>query len=284
MPEPNQPEDYGQRLRHSTAAHHGVRCPTTIPRWRTYRETRNRSSDRKRVLLRYGSATPITPDDFPEIEKHMKAMIKANVPFEQETWTYDAAREWFGERDQKFKLELIDGISDREVNASDEGVADEGVSIYHNGDFTDLCKGPHVEKTGECRYFKLLRVSGAYWRGDGNPRAVTTYLRYRMETKADLQAYLTQRQEAAKRDHRRLGRELELFQMHPDSPGSPFGCRKGRSSIITCQKKFENSISVKGIKKFVHRSSTTAASGKPLDIGNTSKRICSSSKARMVDQ
>ena len=123
---------------------------------------------------------PITPDDFPEIEKHMKAMIKANVPFQQETWTYDAARKWFSERDQKFKLELIEGISDREVNASDEGVADEGVSIYHNGDFTDLCKGPHVEKTGECRYFKLLRVSGALLARRWQPRAVTTHLRHRM--------------------------------------------------------------------------------------------------------
>ena len=133
----------------------------------------------------------------------------------------------FSERDQKFKLELIDGISDREVSAADEGVAAEGVSIYHNGDFTDLCKGPHVETTGECRHFKLLRVSGAYWRGDSNREQLQRIYGTAWENKADLKAYLTQREEAAKRDHRKLGRELELFQMHPESPGSPFWLPKG---------------------------------------------------------
>ncbi len=170
---------------------------------------------------------PITPDDFPEIEKHMKAMIKSNVPFEQETWTFDAARTWFAERNQTFKLELIDGISDKDVSASDEGVDEEGVSIYHNGDFTDLCKGPHIDKTGECRHFKLLRVSGAYWRGDSNREQLQRIYGTAWSTREDLRTYLRQREEAAKRDHRKLGRELELFQMHPESPGSVFWLPKG---------------------------------------------------------
>jgi len=109
---------------------------------------------------------PITPDDFSEIEKRMKQLIKDNEPFEQENWTFDQAQEWFTERQQKFKLELIDGLSDHDAEATDEEVPEDGVSIYRSGGFTDLCQGPHVERTRECRYFKLLRVSGAYWRAD----------------------------------------------------------------------------------------------------------------------
>ena len=84
---------------------------------------------------------PITPDDFSEIEKRMKRLIKDNEPFEQENWTVDQAQEWFAERQQKFKLELIDGLSDHDAEVSEDGV-----SIYHSGGFTDLCQGPHVEK------------------------------------------------------------------------------------------------------------------------------------------
>ncbi|MCZ6678655.1 MAG: threonine--tRNA ligase [Candidatus Poribacteria bacterium] len=170
---------------------------------------------------------PITPDDFPEIEKHMRAMIEADVPFQQENWDFDRAREWFATRDQKFKLELIDGLSDREVSAEDQGVSSEGASIYHNGDFTDLCKGPHVNSTGECKHFKLMRVSGAYWRGDQNREQLQRIYGTTWETEAELEAYLTRLEEAAKRDHRKLGRELELFQMHPESPGSAFWLPKG---------------------------------------------------------
>ena len=227
MREPNQPEDYLQRLRHSTAHIMAYAVQQLFPDGEHTVKLAIGPPIENEFYYDMEVPRPITPDDFPEIEKHMKAMIKANVPFQQETWSYDKAREWFSERDQKFKLELIDGISDREVSATDEGVDEEGVSIYHNGDFTDLCKGPHVEKTGECRYFKLLRVSGAYWRGDSNREQLQRIYGTTWETKADLQAYLTQREEAAKRDHRKLGRELELFQMHPESPGSAFWLPKG---------------------------------------------------------
>ena len=227
MREPNQPEDHLQRLRHSTAHIMAYAVQQLFPDGERTVKLAIGPPIENEFYYDMEVPRPITPDDFPEIEKHMKAMIKANVPFEQETWTYNDARTWFGKRDQKFKLELIDGISDQEVSASDEGVADEGVSIYHNGDFTDLCKGPHVEKTGECQHFKLLRVSGAYWRGDSNREQLQRIYGTAWETKADLQAYLTQREEAAKRDHRKLGRELEIFQMHPESPGSPFWLPNG---------------------------------------------------------
>ncbi len=227
MPESNQPVDYLDRLRHSTAHIMAYAVQQLFPDGEHTVKLAIGPPIENEFYYDMEVPRPITPDDFPEIEKHMKAMIKSNVPFWQETWDYEKAREWFAERNQKFKLELIEGISTHEVRASDEGVADEGVSIYHNGEFTDLCKGPHVEKTGECRHFKLLRVSGAYWRGDSNREQLQRIYGTAWETKNDLYAYLKQREEAAKRDHRKLGRELELFQMHPESPGSVFWLPKG---------------------------------------------------------
>ena len=225
MREPNQPDnaEYLQRLRHSTAHIMAYAVQQLFPDGETSVKLAIGPPIENEFYYDMEVPRPITPDDFPEIERHMKAMIKANVPFLQENWDYDEARTWFAERNQTFKLELIDGIS----GAREEGVADEGVSIYHNGDFTDLCKGPHVDTTGECRYFKLLRVSGAYWRGDSNREQLQRIYGTAWKTKADLSTYLTQREEAAKRDHRKLGRELELFQMHPESPGSAFWLPKG---------------------------------------------------------
>lgn len=225
MREPNQPDnaEYLQRLRHSTAHIMAYAVQQLFPDGETSVKLAIGPPIENEFYYDMEVPRPITPDDFPEIERHMKAMIKANVPFLQENWDYDEARTWFAKRNQTFKLELIDGIS----GAREEGVADEGVSIYHNGDFTDLCKGPHVDTTGECRYFKLLRVSGAYWRGDSNREQLQRIYGTAWKTKADLSAYLTQREEAAKRDHRKLGRELELFQMHPESPGSAFWLPKG---------------------------------------------------------
>lgn len=227
MSEVNPSPEYLERLRHSTAHIMAYAVQQLFPNGEHTVKLAIGPPIENEFYYDMEVPRPITPDDFPEIEKHMKAMIKSNVPFEQETWTFDAARTWFAERNQTFKLELIDGISDRDVSASDEGVAEEGVSIYHNGDFTDLCKGPHIDKTGECRHFKLLRVSGAYWRGDSTREQLQRIYGTAWSTREDLRTYLRQREEAAKRDHRKLGRELELFQMHPESPGSVFWLPKG---------------------------------------------------------
>ncbi len=227
MSEVNPSPEYLERLRHSTAHIMAYAVQQLFPNGEHTVKLAIGPPIENEFYYDMEVPRPITPDDFPEIEKHMKAMIKSNVPFEQETWTFDAARTWFAERNQTFKLELIDGISDKDVSASDEGVAEEGVSIYHNGDFTDLCKGPHIDKTGECRHFKLLRVSGAYWRGDSNREQLQRIYGTAWSTREDLRTYLRQREEAAKRDHRKLGRELELFQMHPESPGSVFWLPKG---------------------------------------------------------
>ena len=230
MRERNQPDnaEYLQRLRHSTAHIMAYAVQQLFPDGETSVKLAIGPPIENEFYYDMEVPRPIIPDDFPEIERHMKAMIKANVPFLQENWDYEEARTWFAERNQKFKLELIDGISDRGVNATDEGVADEGVSIYHNGDFTDLCKGPHVATTGECRHFKLLRVSGAYWRGDSRREQLQRIYGTAWETKADLTAYLTQREEAAKRDHRKLGRETGTV---PDAP------RITRQCVLAAQRR-----------------------------------------------
>ncbi len=223
MGEFHQPDkvEYLQRLRHSTAHIMAYAVQQLFPDGESSVKLAIGPPIENEFYYDMEVPRPITPDDFPEIERYMKAMIKANVPFQQENWDYGKAQTWFAERGQKFKLELIDGISEQ------EGVAEDGVSIYHNGDFTDLCKGPHVNSTRECRHFKLLRVSGAYWRGDSNREQLQRIYGTAWETKDALQADLIQREEAAKRDHRKLGRELELFQMHPESPGSAFWLPKG---------------------------------------------------------
>lgn len=179
----------------------------------------------------------ITPDDLVEIEKLMKKIIKEKIPFVQEGWSFEQAREWFSNQDQKFKLELIDGISDQELSGENEGVSESGVSIYHTGEFTDLCKGPHVDTTKECRFFKLLRVSGAYWRADQDREQLQRIYGTAWSTKNELHTYLTMLKEAEKRDHRRLGKELELFQLHPESPGAIFWLPKGTTVYNTLAQK-----------------------------------------------
>ena len=182
----------------------------------------------------------ITKDDLIEIEKLMKNIIKEKIPFVQEDWSFEKARRWFAEQDQKFKLELIDGISDRELSGENEGVLDNGVSVYHTGEFTDLCKGPHVETTRDCRFFKLLRVSGAYWRADQDREQLQRIYGTAWSTKNELHTYLTMLKEAEKRDHRRLGKELELFQLHPESPGSIFWLPKGTTVYNVLSQKAQN--------------------------------------------
>src|SRR3990167_1652861 len=137
----------------------------------------------------------LTTEDLEAIEKRMKEIIKANNPFMREEWEKDQARTWFGENKQTFKQEIIDGIGD------------EKVSIYKEGDFTDLCAGPHVRYTKQCKHFKLLKVSGAYWRGDEKNPMLQRIYGTAWQTKEELDKYLFQLEEAAKRDHRKLGKE-----------------------------------------------------------------------------
>ncbi|RZL34108.1 MAG: threonine--tRNA ligase, partial [Pedobacter sp.] len=160
---------------------------------------------------------PINEEDLIEIEKRMKDIVKANSPFKRDEWDKETAKKFFSEHGQDFKMEIIDGITD------------ENVTIYTEGDFTDLCAGPHVRYTKQCKNFKLLKTSGAYWRGDEKNPMLQRIYGTAWKTKEELDQYMFQIEEAKKRDHRKLGRELELFFMHPASPGSAFWLPKGNT-------------------------------------------------------
>ncbi|NLE09606.1 MAG: threonine--tRNA ligase, partial [Dehalococcoidales bacterium] len=139
----------------------------------------------------------LTPDDLPVIEEKMAEIIKANTPFVKEEISKDDAKKLFA--DQPYKLELIEDLEDGTV------------SIYRQGAFTDLCRGPHVESTGHIKAFKLTSIAGAYWRGSEKNAMLQRIYGLAFETPKELRQYLQQMEEAAKRDHRKLGKELDLF-------------------------------------------------------------------------
>ena len=145
----------------------------------------------------------ISDADLPKIEKEMLKLSKANQQFTKSTQTKSNAMELF--KNQQFKMELIDSADET------EGVEDSKVSLYSNNEFIDLCKGPHVPNTGFIKHFKLTRLGGAYWRGDENNSQLQRIYGTSWFNKEDLEQYLTRRVEAEKRDHRKLGKQLELF-------------------------------------------------------------------------
>jgi len=146
---------------------------------------------------------PFTPDDLERIEQRMNEIIAADQPFVREAIGRDAALELFA--DHRFKREIIETVEPGEVSAGDE------VTIYRNGGFVDLCRGPHVPSTGRLQAVKLLRTAGAYWRGDENNPQLQRIYGTAWENKKELEAYLHRLEEAEKRDHRRLGPELDLY-------------------------------------------------------------------------
>lgn len=153
---------------------------------------------------------PLTPDDFPAIEERMRQSVAANHPFKQEKWTRARALKHFSEKGQPYKVEIIENLPDAQVG------------IYQQGPFLDLCRGPHVESTGEIGPFKLMRVAGAYWRGDEHRPMLTRVYGTAWFTQEELDQHLWQLEEARKRDHRKLGRELSLFTFSEDvGPGIP---------------------------------------------------------------
>lgn len=146
---------------------------------------------------------PFTPDDLERIEQRMSEIIAADQPFVREAMDRDAALELFA--DHRFKREIIETVEPGEVSAGDE------VTIYRNDGFVDLCRGPHVPSTGRLQAVKLLRTAGAYWRGDENNPQLQRIYGTAWENKKELEAYLHRLEEAEKRDHRRLGPELDLY-------------------------------------------------------------------------
>ncbi|ODR98555.1 threonine--tRNA ligase [Methyloceanibacter methanicus] len=167
----------------------------------------------------FARETSFTPEDLPVIEKKMAEIVASNHPFTVEVWSRDKARKVFAEKGEHFKVELVDAIP--------EG---EDVKIYHQGDWFDLCRGPHMDKTGRIgKGFKLLKIAGAYWRGDSNNPMLQRIYGTAWANEDDLKAYLHMLEEAEKRDHRRLGREMDLFHFQEEAPGSVFWHAKGWS-------------------------------------------------------
>lgn len=160
---------------------------------------------------------PFTPEDFPAIEARMRDIIAKDAPFTKEVWKREDVRALFAEKKEGFKVELVDAIP-----------PGEDLKIYRQGEWFDLCRGPHMTSTGKVgTAFKLMKVAGAYWRGDSNNPMLTRIYGTAWATKDDLDAYLHRLEEAERRDHRRLGREMDLFHFQEEGPGVVFWHAKG---------------------------------------------------------
>src|SRR6195256_5365765 len=155
---------------------------------------------------------PFTPEDFEAIEKKMREIIARDKPFTKEAWSRDEAKRVFRDKGELFKVELVDAIP-----------ADQQIKIYKQGEWFDLCRGPHMTSTGKIgSAFKLMKVAGAYWRGDSNREMLSRIYGTAFAKQEELDAYLKQIEEAERRDHRRLGREMDLFHFQEEAPGSVF--------------------------------------------------------------
>ena len=159
---------------------------------------------------------PFTPEDLEAIEKRMAELVKKDIPVSREVWARDEAIGFFLGQGEKYKAELIGSIP-----------AGEQVSLYREGDFIDLCRGPHVPTTAKLKVFKLMKVAGAYWRGDAKNEMLQRIYGTAWAKKEDLEAYLHMLEEAEKRDHRRLGKQYDLFHMQEEAPGLVFWHPKG---------------------------------------------------------
>jgi threonyl-tRNA synthetase len=160
---------------------------------------------------------PFTPEDFAPIEKKMREIIARDKPFTKDVWDRDKTKQVFRDKGEAFKVELVDAIP-----------GNEPIKIYYQGDWFDLCRGPHMTSTGKIGgAFKLMKVAGAYWRGDSNNPMLTRIYGTAFAKQEELDAYLKQIEEAEKRDHRKLGRELDLFHFQEEGPGVVFWHPKG---------------------------------------------------------
>jgi threonyl-tRNA synthetase len=160
---------------------------------------------------------PFTPEDFGAIEKKMREIIARDKPFTKDVWDREKTKQVFRDKGEAFKVELVDAIP-----------GNEPIKIYYQGDWFDLCRGPHMTSVGKVgNAFKLMKVAGAYWRGDSNNQMLTRIYGTAFAKQEDLDAYLKQIEEAEKRDHRKLGRELDLFHFQEEGPGVVFWHPKG---------------------------------------------------------
>ena len=151
---------------------------------------------------------PFTPEDLEKIEQKMYELAKKDEVVTREVWSRPDAIKFFKEIGEDYKAEIIESIPETEL-----------LTMYREGDFIDLCRGPHVPSTGKLKVFKLMKVAGAYWRGDSNNEMLQRIYGTAWATKQEQDQYLTMLEEAEKRDHRKLGRELDLFHFQEEAPG-----------------------------------------------------------------
>jgi threonyl-tRNA synthetase len=160
----------------------------------------------------FARPTPFTPDDLTAIEARMKAIVERDEPIVREVWNRDDAVRFFKEQGEHYKAEIIEAIP-----------SNEPISLYRQGKFIDLCRGPHLPSTGKLgKAFKLMKLAGAYWRGDSRNEMLQRIYGTAWASENDLKAYLTRLEEAEKRDHRRIGREMDLFHVQEEAVGSVF--------------------------------------------------------------
>lgn len=177
----------------------------------------------------------LTSDDLLDIEKEMENVINENLEIKRIEVSYEEAKKLFEEKGEPFKLEILKDIP-----------KDETITLYQQGEFIDLCRGPHLSSTGFIKAFKLTRVSGAYWRGDSQNEVLQRVYGVAFKKKKDLDEYLNFLEKAAKRDHRKLGKQLELFMFSEEAPGMPFYLPKGqivRNELENFSRELQNSAS-----------------------------------------
>jgi len=207
---------------------------------------------------------PFTPEDLAAIEAKMTELARKDVPVERSEMSRDDAVAYFKGIGEHYKAEIIESIPPGET-----------LSLYREGDFTDLCRGPHVPSTGKLKVFKLMKLAGAYWRGDSRNEMLQRIYGTAWAKKEDLDSYLHQLEEAEKRDHRKLAKQLDLFHLQDEAPGMVFwhptagACGRRLSSIC---------VSVwtrPATRKCARPWSWIAACGRNQATGRTTARICS---------
>lgn len=176
-----------------------------------------------------------TTDDLVQIEAKMKELAKADYPVQRRVLPRDEASEYFRSIGEEYKAQIIESIP-----------ANEELSLYKQGDFEDLCRGPHVPSTGKLEYFKLMKVAGAYWRGDSNNEMLTRVYGTAWSSKKELKAYVHRLEEAEKRDHRKLGKKFDLFHIQEEAPGMVFWHPKGWAIYTAIEQYMRSVLRVNG--------------------------------------
>jgi threonyl-tRNA synthetase len=185
----------------------------------------------------FARPTPFTPEDLTRIEAGMRDIVEANLPFERREMDRREAIRFFGERGEPFKVEILESLDAPRV------------SVYQQGEFIDLCRGPHVASTSAVCFFKLLSSSGAYWRGDERNPMLQRIYGTAWLNQEELDRYLWRVEEAKKRDHRKLGRELDLYAFHDVSPGAPFWLPNGWTVVRELERFVREVLDARGYQE-----------------------------------